>query len=65
MVGLATLLFLLSLWYFAAWVFKAAHAEELDLPLGRRRGGRALVVTLEAGGSSPRSGDNPGSCATT
>ena len=40
MVGLGTLLFLLSVWYCGCWVFKQRHAEEQALPLdrvGRRR----------------------------
>ncbi len=42
MVGLGTLLFLLSLWYFAVVGVQAADAEEQAVPLDRGGGGRAL-----------------------
>ena len=36
MVGLGTLMFLVSLWYAAAWVVPPGHAEEQALPAGWR-----------------------------
>ena len=50
MVGLGTLLFLLSLWYGASLDLPARHAEEPVVPAHRRRARACLaVIAMEAG----------------
>ena len=50
MVGLGTLLFLLSLWYALAWLFKTRHAEVEVVPAHRGVRGRARRRSaMEAG----------------
>ncbi|HEU5307944.1 MAG TPA: cytochrome ubiquinol oxidase subunit I [Acidimicrobiia bacterium] len=49
MVGLGTLLFLLSLWYFAAWVFKRRMPKSKLFLLIATVAGVLSVITLEAG----------------
>jgi cytochrome d ubiquinol oxidase subunit I len=49
MVGLGTLLFLLSLWYFAAWVFKRRMPKSKLFLLIASAAGVLSVITLEAG----------------
>src|SRR3954447_7113275 len=49
MVGLGTFLFLLSLWYFASWVFKRRMPRSKFFLLIAAAAGVLSVVTLEAG----------------
>jgi cytochrome d ubiquinol oxidase subunit I len=49
MVGLGTFLFLLSLWYFASWVFKKRMPKSKLFLLIAAAAGVLSVVTLEAG----------------
>jgi cytochrome d ubiquinol oxidase subunit I len=49
MVGMATLLFLLSLWYFAAWAFKRRMPKSSIFLWVAAAAGVLSVVTLEAG----------------
>ena len=49
MVGLGTLLFLLSLWYFAAWAFKRRMPKSKLFLLIATAAGVLSVITLEAG----------------
>jgi cytochrome d ubiquinol oxidase subunit I len=49
MVGLGTLLFLLSLWYWAAWVFRRDMPRSRLFLWGAAAAGFLAVVTMEAG----------------
>jgi cytochrome d ubiquinol oxidase subunit I len=49
MVGLGTLLFLLSLWYFAAWVFKRNFPQTKWFLVPAAAAGVASVIAMEAG----------------
>ena len=66
MVGLGTLLFLLSLWFFASWVFKRRMPKtKLFLWIAAAVAACSRWSRSRRGGWSPRSVANPGSCATT
>ncbi len=49
MIGLATLLFLLSLWYFAAWIFKRDMPKSKWFLRAAAVSGVASVLAMEAG----------------
>ena len=66
MVGLGTLLFLLSVWYGAVAGCSSATAEDEVVPPHRRVCRRAVGASRwKPAGSSPRSVANRGSCTTT
>ena len=48
MVGLGTLLFLLTLWWWASWIFRRDMPKPV-VPPGRRRLGVLAVIAMEAG----------------
>ena len=49
MVGLGTMLFLLSLWYFAAWVFRRNFPQTKWFLVPAAAAGVASVIAMEAG----------------
>ena len=59
MVGLGTLLFLLTLWYWASWIFRRDMPESRWFLRGCRLPGVLSVVTLEAGWTVSEVGRQP------
>ena len=59
MVGIATGLFLLAVWFAISWWRRAGPAGHTDGSCGCAIAGVAAVVALGAAGSSPRSGRQP------
>ena len=66
MVGLGTLLFLLSVWYWLSWLFRRDMPKTKLFLLDRVRSRASPRCSRwKPAGSSPRSAANRGSCATT
>ena len=59
MVGLGTLLFLLTLWWWASWIFRRDMPQEPVVPAHRGDHRRPRVITLEAGWTVSEVGRQP------